>query len=219
VSVDIANCSNIPIVCKTIEELLSSVDGVLHARDDYEKHPVFLRKYIEAKKPCFIDKPFCLRTETAEQLFALDQYGRYVFTCSALLFSTKLFSTPIKYIRDIKAAGPKDWEKYAIHLIEPSLKLLNYPRLIDYAVSLDNVNSRCVKYKFQNNQSLEVLTTGYPNTPFSFVNDNIPIVVDDFYLMFKESLNKFIEFMVTGVNPISRVHTLQVISLIERGAR
>jgi hypothetical protein len=218
-SSEIAACSNIPNVCRDLDELLSSVDGVLHARDDFEQHPGFIQKYINANLPCFIDKPFCLDSNSAKGLFALDPSQVLIFTCSALLFSREFESLPTKTAKHISATGPKDWDKYAIHLIEPSLKLLGNPLLIDSVKYPDNISSRFVKYFFENEKSLEVTTTGVSGTPFSFVIDHKTVTVSDYYSMFKSSLEKFIEFMITRNNPISRAHTMQVISLLESGAK
>ena len=218
-SSEIAACSNIPTVCHDLDELLGSVDGVLHARDDFEQHPVFIQKYIEANLPCFIDKPFCLDSNSAKNLFALDPSQVLIFTCSALLFSREFESIPTKTAKHISATGPKDWDKYAIHLIEPSLKLLGNPLLIDFVKYPDDISTRFVKYLFENEKSLEVTTTGFSNTPFSFIIDHKTVTVSDYYSMFKSSLEKFIEFMITRINPISRAHTMQVISLLESGAK
>lgn len=218
-SSEIAACSNIPNVCRDLDELLSSVDGVLHARDDFKQHSHYIQKYINANLPCFIDKPFCLDLNSAKNLFALDPSQMLIFTCSALLFSREFESIPTKSAKHISATGPKDWDKYAIHLIEPSLKLLGNPLLIGSEISQDSISSRSVKYFFENQKSLEVATTGVSDSPFSFVIDHKTVIVSDYYSMFKSSLEEFIEFMITRNNPISRAHTVQVISLLERGAK
>jgi hypothetical protein len=216
-SKEIAACSGIPNICHNLDELINSVDGVLHARDDYEMHPKFIETYVNAKKPCFIDKPFCLDIDTARKLFILDPLERYLFTCSALIFSSKLHSAMIQNGRKVKATGPKDWEKYAIHLIEPSLKILNDPSLIDYFIHPIDGASKHVTFNFDNDKTLEITTSGALDTPFSFIVDNTAYLVDDYYFMFRQSLEMFIKFINTGLNPISRAHTLQVISLLEKG--
>jgi hypothetical protein len=218
-STEIAACSNIPNICHDLDEMLGSVDGVLHARDDYREHPGFLQKYASAKLPCFIDKPFCLNSKSAMNLFALDPHEILIFTCSALLFSREFESLPANTIRNISATGPKDWDKYAIHLIEPSLKLLGNPLVIDAVKFPENTSSKSMKFFFENEKSLEVTTTGAPDTPFSFVIDHKTVTVSDYYSMFKTSLEEFIDFVTTRNNPISRAHTMQVISLLESGTK
>ena len=218
-STEIAACSNIPNVCHDLDEMLSLVDGILHARDDYHEHPVFLQKYISANLPCFIDKPFCLNAKSASNLFALDPYNVLIFTCSALLFSREFESLSTDTIKNISATGPKDWDKYAIHLIEPSLKLLGNPLVIDSVKYPDNTPSKSMKFFFENEKSLEVTTTGVPDTSFSFVIDHKTIIVSDYYSMFKTSLEEFIDFVTTKNSPISRAHTMQVISLLESGTK
>jgi hypothetical protein len=218
-SIEIAACSGIPNICQDIDELLDSVDGVLHARDDYELHPKFVEIYVKSKKPCFIDKPLCLESETARSFFALDPQNAFIFTCSALLFSNKLRSALLRDNRTVEATGPKDWAKYAIHLIEPSLKLLNNPLLIDFVNYSKDETCRIIKYYFEDGKAMEITTTGVADTPFSFVIDGELIFVDDYYFMFKQSLEMFIKFINTGMNPISRAHTLQVVSLLENGRK
>ena len=214
---EIAACSNISIICSELDELVESVDAVLHARDDFLMHPKFLEIYLKAKKPCFIDKPICLDTNVADRFFSLDPFNRYIFTCSALLFSREFQIIESSNVNKISATGPKDWDKYAIHLIEPSLNLLKNPKLMNFTRGTDNEISRSVQFCFEDGKSLDVLTTGDLHTPFSFLIDDRLVVVEDFYFMFKKSLEKFLEFVTTGINPISRAHTMQVISLLERG--
>jgi hypothetical protein len=218
-SIEIAACSNIPNVCRDLDELISSVDGVLHARDDYQKHPRFLKKYIGANLPCFIDKPFCLDTKTARNLFSFDPHQTLIFTCSALLFSREFESISIERIGNIIATGPKDWDKYAIHLIEPSIRMLGNPLLIDSVRQPSTNPATSMKFFFENEKSLEVLCSGVPDTPFSFVIDGTTITVNDYYSLFKTSLEKYIEFMNTRINSIDRSHTMQVISLLESGTK
>ena len=176
----IAACSGIPNICINLDELINSVDGVLHARDDYEMHPKFIEAYVDAKKPCFIDKPFCLDIETARALFALDPLEQYLYTCSAIIFSSKLHSAMIENGRKVKATGPKDWEKYAIHLIEPSLKILNDPSLIDYLIHPTVGTSKHVTFNFDDDKALEIITSGALDTPFSFIVDTKTFLVDDY---------------------------------------
>ena len=125
----IAHCSLIEHVVDQPEDMIGEIDGLLLARDDAENHLLFARPFLEHGLPVYIDKPVALSRQTMQEIYALERFTGQVFSCSALRFAKELQPNA----NDIKAVGrlqlitastPKDWERYAIHLIDPLLLIL-----------------------------------------------------------------------------------------------
>ena len=91
VSNHIAKASKIGKVCSSIEELISSVDAVLLARDDAENRLEFALPIIESGLPVFIDKPFALSKAEADLMLEKQHQETQIFTCSSLRYARELF--------------------------------------------------------------------------------------------------------------------------------
>lgn len=125
----IAKAALIPKVLSAPEDMIGMVDAVLLARDDAENHLNFATPFLKAGLPIYIDKPVALSINDLNKLYELEQYQGQIFTCSALRYSDELKLSPedrqeIGDMRQIVAFTPKSWQKYAVHIIEPVLKML-----------------------------------------------------------------------------------------------
>ena len=126
----VAKASLIPNVVTHYTDLIGQVDAVLLARDDAENHLQYASPFLQAGLPIYIDKPLALTLAHAKTLLSLQQYPGQLFSCSALRYATELQLTlvdrdKLKDIRYIYATVPKDWNKYAIHIIDPVLNILS----------------------------------------------------------------------------------------------
>lgn len=128
-SAHIAKAAKISSIVSGPEKMIGLVDAILLARDDAENHLKYAADFLRAGLPIYIDKPIALSLEGLKKLYELEQYPGQIFTCSALRYSRELSITAedrsaIGEIRKIIAFTPKSWAKYAIHIIEPVLKML-----------------------------------------------------------------------------------------------
>src|SRR3989338_929243 len=126
----IAGAALIDHVVQRPEDMLGVVDAVLLARDDAEEHLRFAAPFIEAGVPIYIDKPVALSIVAFEELYRLEKYPGQIFSCSALRYSEELKLSladrqAIGDIREIHAVTPKSWNKYAVHIIEHVLAMLD----------------------------------------------------------------------------------------------
>lgn len=216
----VAAASHIPNVADSLDYLLSEVDGVLHARDDYVNHAAFAAQYTAAGLPVFIDKPLATSRALAASILALDPSDELIFTCSALRYAPELdsfLSIERNLVRHVEAIGPKDWQRYAVHLIDPAVRVLSAPGpLLSWSVS--NVGaSRSATFTWQGDASLVVRTTGLSDTPFTLRVGDSTIRLSNTYESFRRALEQFVRFCTTRQLPIARSNTLRVIELIERG--
>ncbi|WP_090139150.1 Gfo/Idh/MocA family oxidoreductase [Limnohabitans sp. DM1] len=125
----VAQASLIPHIVNHYTDLIGQVEAVLLARDDAENHVQFASPFLKAGMPIYIDKPLALTLAHAKTLLSLQQYPGQLFSCSALRYAPELQLSPVDRqrvgdIRYVHATVPKDWNKYAIHIIDPVLNIL-----------------------------------------------------------------------------------------------
>lgn len=125
----VARAGRIGTIVARPEDMIGQVDGILLARDDAETHFALAEPFLKAGLPIYIDKPVSLSLAELDRLYALQRFPGQIFTCSALRYAPEFQLSAadraaIGPIREIHAITPKDWDKYAIHVIEPMLALV-----------------------------------------------------------------------------------------------
>jgi hypothetical protein len=109
------------------EDMLGAVDAVIVARDDAASHLVLARPFLERDVPVFVDKPLTLDPAELAWFSPHLAAGR-LMSCSGLRYAAELDS-PAASLRDLggvfalRGAVVNDWDRYAIHALEPGLAL------------------------------------------------------------------------------------------------
>lgn len=129
VSEHIAAAANIAHVVDDRRDMLDQVDAILLARDDAENHYEIAGPFLDAGLPIYIDKPLALNTVGAQKLFDRQKAPGQIFTCTALAFAPEFQLTrgqmeELGGLRYVEAITVKDWDRYAIHVLEPLRNLL-----------------------------------------------------------------------------------------------
>ncbi|HLW06320.1 MAG TPA: Gfo/Idh/MocA family oxidoreductase [Marinilabiliaceae bacterium] len=226
ISNHIAKASNIPNVVDYIEEMIGQVDAVLLARDDAENHFKYAYPFLKEGLPIFIDKPFALKTEDAEELWNFMKYENQIFTCSALQFAEefqkdKLATKLIGEVRAVWATIPKSWDKYAVHLIEPVLNLLpdrgELITVLPLLIKTDQIKG--VQVEWSSGIIAQFQTTGSLPAPLTIrIQGNKgyqDLHFQNSFFAFRESLKRFIE-VVNGSKPnIPRAFTREMVEILE----
>lgn len=124
----IARSTRIVHVVDRPEDMLGQIDGLLLARDDAENHLTFATPFLRAGLPVFIDKPVALDLVTFDELYARQSRPGQIFTCSALRFATEMqlseaTAAHLGQLHLVTGTTPKNWNTYAMHLIDPLLRL------------------------------------------------------------------------------------------------
>jgi predicted dehydrogenase len=122
----IARAARISRVVDDFRDMIGRVDGLLLARDDAENHTRFAAPFLEAGVPVYIDKPLALGIAQAKELYAREKYPGQIFTCSALRYAREFgldaeAKRELGDIRFVQGTTGKDWDRYAVHIIEPVL--------------------------------------------------------------------------------------------------
>jgi hypothetical protein len=226
VSQNIALTTRIPNICQKKEEMIGEVDAVLLARDDAENHYTNAKLFLKAGIPIYIDKPFAVTMNDANKLWSICTFENQIFTCSAIQFAKEFDVINFEEIgrpHSIWAIVSKSWNKYAVHIIEPVLRLIpergallnieKLPILIN-----DNVG---VQVKWSSGLIAQFQTTGSLPAPLSIriLGDRgqIDLLFEDSFYAFKAALKKFINVVINKEENIPRNFTKEMVQILEKG--
>lgn len=225
----IAQASCIGHVSLSLDELKDRVDGVLLARDDSENHLDIAKPFLIAGKPIYIDKPIATSKTALHNLYQYQQYNGQIFTCSALRYSPDLMLSiedklALGKIIDITASTPKSWKKYAVHIIEPVLKMISTDdKLLKTKLILNSNESRTLNIFWESG-----ISTNFTN--LGEVQDEVQIKINgehssktlifkDTFTAFKLALQDFVDGVIHNECRSSFEFNIKVVNLIEKGLK
>ena len=223
----VARASLIPNVAAVPEAMLGEIDALLLARDDAENHFNFAKSFIEAGIPVYIDKPIALSLEALDRLYSCQQYEGQIFTCSALRYAHEfaiddLLRQKIGTIRHIEAITPKSWEKYAVHIIDPVLRILGPKTIANISSTAFADTGRAVQVRF----------TDQTTAGFTAMGDNLvspvairihgekgwhDMVFSDSFYAFRCALQDFLDGIRTKSCKSPLALNQKIVSIIEAG--
>jgi predicted dehydrogenase len=223
----ISKFAKIKTIVEDRESVIPHVDGILLARDDYQKHLELSRPFLKSGLPIFIDKPIAISKNNLKKILGEQEYEGQIFSCSAIKYANE-FNLADNYfdqfgqLTRINAFAPKDWHHYSIHIIDPILKLLG-PKsdytLIKKSITKEGLHSAV--FDWQNNLIVEFTTTGH-NTPLyiEIIGEMMTkkIFLKDTYSAFKNTLELFIDNIRNNVNPIYQEELFMAVDIIEKGS-
>ena len=222
----ISNTCLIENVSYSILDMIGKVDGILLARDDAENHYQFAEPFLKRGIPIYIDKPLALNLIEAEKILNLRLYESQIFTCTALKYAKEFLPSDhdlksIGRIKSIHGEISKDWNRYAIHIIEPILNIVpNRGELISYnKESKDDKNT--LNLKFKNLESMQISTLGKlqvtPKISIYGENGNLVLKFKDTFNAFRTALNIFIKSIIDKQSRLDEECLLEIIKFIQLG--
>ena len=222
----IANAANIEKVVDNYVDMIGEVDAILLARDDYELHYEMSKPFIEVGLPIYIDKPLAIDRKTAEMILSLEKYDGQIFTCSAIAYA-KEFSISQEVIESIgpleyvDACVMKSWDKYAVHIIEPVLKIIGCQGNIKSIHKSKSLNKNVVTVTWESGLQTTFSSLGNISCPIQIrlfgKNGYKELLFQDTYYAFKKSLQTFIDIIKGKEKPLDKNFVLQVVDIIEKG--
>lgn len=224
----IASATNIDNVVDNPEDMIGQVDGILLARDDAENHYKDARPFILAGLPIYIDKPIALRTEDLEELYKIEQNTGQIFSCSALRYAPelKLDQSTREYLGDlhyIEAITPKDWDRYAIHLIDPILEIIGYNFIIKSHYRSEMNNGGCkLLLNTEEGPSISITTLGKSTSgDISFrifgSNGHLSLKFSNTFHCFKSAIADFISPKTDQDKLQNKLKNKKAVEIIELG--
>jgi predicted dehydrogenase len=224
----IARAALIPNIVDRVEDLVGDVDAVLLARDDAETHFKYAAPFLKAGIPIYIDKPLALRVAEAKAMLRLQKYPGQLFSCSALRYAQELQldlfqRDAIGDLIAINASVPKDWEKYAIHVIDPTLRILGDNGVFANKQVTRIGHTTTVRAVHSSGTRVSITSLGDQIAPISIhvigSRGEAQMTFKDTFRAFRAALQDFVD----GINrrdvrsPTKRL--LSAVELIEAGCR
>ena len=228
IAAHIAKAALIDHVVEHHTDMIGQVDGVLLARDDAETHYEFAAPFLKAGIPIYIDKPLALSVADAKQLVDMQQYPGQLFSCSALRYAKefKLSESELAQLgrlRHIHATVPKDWDKYAVHVIEPLLMLAKERGTIVRTQAWRNKDATTLAVEYSEGLQVLVSTLGSSTVPLALrvMGDSgwKDLFFQDTYFAFKSTLFDFVQGIIRNDVRIKTEFMLEVLEMIEAGSK
>lgn len=222
----IAKAALIGTVVDRYTDMIGKVDGVLLARDDAERHYEFAAPFLDAGIPIYIDKPLALTVAEAKRMLERQQFPGQIFSCSALRYAHEFQLSKddlrnIGRLRHVHATVPKDWDKYAVHVVEPLL-LLAHDRgdRIRFQTWREG-DSTTIAVVYSSGVQALISTLGTAHAPLALrvIGDEgwKDFVFEDSYSAFKGALVEFAQGIIHRDVRTAPDLMLEVVGLIEAG--
>ena len=224
-SKQIADAVNINKVYINLEEMAKGVDALIIARDDYEQHEQWLKVLAPFKKPILIDKPFSVNSEDAIKLLKLEEYEGQFFSCSSNRYDERIIQMKTtmgkRNINRISGTCPKQWDKYAIHLIEPIAYLFDYEMEVMHAETVKKGASTMLLLILKGGLKIELECTGKQlgemSLTFHEMDQKTKIDFTNPFQIFKSMLTDFYLITKSKRESASKKEILKIVQLIEMG--
>ena len=203
----LAIASRIPFVVNDLTEMTNEVEGVIIARDDYEKHYELAGSFLEQGKFVFIDKPLSL--EIAELRFFKKylEEGR-LMSCAGARYARELDELRGNFenfgeLKLIRGTVLNSLEKYGIHMLDGIFGVTGF-----HAQSVSCFEAKHTSMMIRNTDGSIIYIDALGNAPktlqFDFWSDKkrFHAEANDNFTMFRRLLADFVKMMRTSEPPI-----------------
>lgn len=220
-AVKVAAAAGIANIAAAPEEVIGEVDGVIIATDDGDDHVRRARPFVEAGLPVFIDKPLATNPDDLRQFERWISEGARIQSSSGMRYAPELEELRGDW-RWITAFTPKTWERYGIHLLEPSAQLLG-PGF--EAVRLVAAEGSSVAHITHRSGTILTLAAieGMTGGMFRFhahgAEEYRSVALLDFYTAFRRQLEAVIAWMRGGREPVPFSETCELMRVLLAGIR
>lgn len=214
--------TGIPQPVAAPEDLISEVDGVVIARDDWRTHGELAAPFLAAGVPVFVDKPLTLDRAVLEAFRPHLEAGG-LMSCSGFRFAPELDEPLTRRAAGERAlvsqaVGPKDWDRYAVHLVEPLLRLHRAPPT---AITWIPASHDVAVIEFADGSTAAIHCLGERPTGFRLdvttSERAVSLQLRDRFTAFRRLLAHFIEMVDSGRPPFDPAETVSVMHLLAAG--
>jgi predicted dehydrogenase len=214
----------IPHAVGDLHDLKDSVDAVILARDDHERHAEMALPFLEAGLPVFVDKPLSLDPDDLRQ-FRPYLEDAQLMSCSGLRFARELDDVRANIdaygaLRCIRGAVVLEWAKYGVHLLEAVSNVVP-----SRPVSVAPVPAEHASLAITMSDGTLFQLDALGEVPLTFQVDiwgsekRSTHEITDNFSAFRRTLWHFVEMIRTGTPPIEPDETLRMMKTIMAGQR
>jgi virulence factor len=210
-------------------DMIGAVDGVLVVDDTGlgARHAELATPFVEAGLPVFVDKP--MTTELADAITLFDVAERHnapVMSCSSLRFTVEQAALlgqieALGAIGSIVSVGTGDWFNYGVHVVELVGALTSDRPTTVQRVALDNKDVAIVTYESGLVAVIQTLRDVEYVFHASVYGDkgHLSFDVSDGMGFYTNTMRAFVTMMETGIPPVTREQTLDVLAILHAGDR
>ena len=220
-SKNISLSCRVPNVCKSPEEMIGQVDGVVIARDDWQSHLSIASKFLYSDTPVFVDKPLTL---DLGELSFFEPYLKsgHLMSCSGFRYAKEIsgFQLNLKELTHVNATVVNDFERYGIHILE-ALAAIDAEFLKPVEITKLPGTLEAFLMKYQNAPTVQLTCLGASSKIFdiSFFGkkENFSISISDNYSAFKKTLSHFLAMVETRKVAIDPEETISLMLMLIAG--
>lgn len=224
----VATAALIENVVSTPEGMISEIDALLLARDDAENHLRYVRPFLEAGVPVYIDKPIALTLDAFDRLMALERYPGQIFSCSALRYADEFClkhdaREEIGILRMIVGNIPNHWDTYAVHLIDPMVSIVGHEGVLE-VLTADTVGADGRHLRLRREGGLIFDITTYGGNTAGPLGIRVhgekgwkELTLADTFAAFRATLADFVEGVRTLTVRTDPAVNRRVVEIIEKG--
>ncbi|PAV28321.1 hypothetical protein CIL05_16935 [Virgibacillus profundi] len=209
----------------SIEELVEKSDYIVVLSPDHPEHHERLTHLpLISGKPVYIDKTFSSNLNSGIRMFDLaDKHGTPLFSSSALRFAKELSDYPNSEVNRetleyIATTGPGTYDNYSVHQYEIIVSQMGLGAKRIKSLSTSNSSLLVIEYDDGRQASFSQMQHADFQVNLQLKNGEgryIPACSD----MFTRLINSMLDFFETGIPPVPKEETLEIMSLIDAGKK
>ena len=225
ISESIARTTGIKNISEKIENMVGKVDAVLLSRDDPENHVGMAKPFLKAGIPLFIDKPLAITHKDLAYFSQENAKGKLLMSGSSMRYANECRSAKTEIaslgkLELVVGTGKKDWIKYAVHILEAIMAILDDPE----PLSVKNVGKPkkdVVYIEYENGIQvvLNIFMDIAPTFQVSLFGQKGWKLIDikNSYSMFRDNIIEFIRSVQEGRSRLDFEKTVNIIRTIIAG--
>jgi len=225
ISESIAKTAGIKNISDRLEDMVGKVDAVLLLRDDPENHVGMAKPFLDAGVPLFIDKPLAINHQDLAYFSQENAKGKLIMSSSSMRYANECRSAKTEIaslgkLELVVGTGKKDWIKYAVHILEAIVAILDDPK----PVSVKNVGKPqkdVVYIEYENGIQvvLNIFMDIAPTFQVSLFGQKgwKLIEIRNSYSMFRDNIIEFIRSVQEGRSRLYFEKTVNIIRTIIAG--
>ncbi len=208
-------------------DLISAVDGILilDDTDGGARHAELATPFLQAGMPVFIDKPMTTDYSDAVRLFQLaEHHNAPLFSSSALRFPIEIDHDAIAALGKLSSVvsiGPGEWFYYGVHAVEVVGAVTDDRPESVHRFAMDEKDIAVVTY--ESGLASVIMTLRDAGYLFKVAvygeNGSHTFSVDDGMGFYTNEMAAFVEMIRTGMPPVTREQTLDVLAILHAGIR
>ncbi len=218
-SIKISKATKIENICTNYEDMITAVDAVIIARDDYELHYKIAKPFLEAGLYVFIDKPLSINTNELKYYLPYLKNSK-LMSCAGLRYAKELdyIRVNIDKFNDIKLIRGtviNSWEKYAIHMLDAIFNIIKFNVKSVYAITGKHMSVSLINH---DDSLIQIDALGETVKTFQFdlwsKDQKFTAEINDNFSAFKRTLFNFIKMIEENKSDIESELTINLMKVL-----